>query len=112
MRTLRFLAIIFTLLGLAVPIPATITGAETGAADTAAFSRTECDAAQGEHPAAAGRLFLAQAACPQGTLTCITYFCLNEGRCCLANAPYLSHCSCQCFAQVPTDCGSYSKCQR
>jgi hypothetical protein len=105
MRTLRFLAVLFAFLWHAAASHAAA-GAGADAAHANTSLRSECPAS------AAGGLLLAQAPCPQGTLTCITYFCLNEGRCCPAGSPFLSHCSCRCFTEVPTDCGSYSKCQK
>jgi hypothetical protein len=113
-RARRFIAVAGVLIGLLWPGYAAA-GPEAAPAEAIAAVRTKCSAdgaAQGEHPAALGRLLLAQMPCPPGTLTCITNFCLNEGRCCPPGAPYLSHCSCKCFDRVPTDCRSYSKCQK
>lgn len=113
-RAGRFIAVAGFVIGLVLPSCATA-GAEADVPEAIASVRVEClkeGPAQGEHPAAAGGLLLAQVPCERGMLTCITNFCLNEGRCCLSGSPYLSHCSCKCFDRVPTDCGSYSKCQK
>jgi hypothetical protein len=112
MRAARFIMVAGILMGLLLPSFAA-PGSETDTAEAIPFARAECPAegaAGGEQPA--GGLLLAQVPCERGLLTCITNFCLNEGRCCPSGSPYLSHCSCKCFDRVPTDCGSYSKCQK
>ncbi|MBU4501589.1 MAG: hypothetical protein KKA79_03290 [Nanoarchaeota archaeon] len=48
--------------------------------------------------------------CPEGTLTCITYFCNTDGiYCCPPGFPYLNHHDCLCY-QEPPDVNSYSQC--
>ncbi len=50
--------------------------------------------------------------CGSGTCECNTGRCGGNERyvCCPADAPYLNHCDCQCYASTNFDCGSYTDC--